>query len=469
MLAPALGDGHNLGGATLKMRLVCDQCSSIYTIEDSLVGERDFRVSCKQCGTPIVVRKARQISSLPPPPNTAPEASRAPVARPARRVSSPGEEAWFVSIESTEEGPFNALELARMLEQERISWATPVWRDGMKAWRPARRDASLVTAVAGARGYAGDTMRLSSSRSFLAPDDTIIEMSPKLLPETAALYGQPAQPTPEDLLSSNSETKALDMRAEVERSERPSNRPAAWSSPQNEAFRQHLGLNDSHERDPSSLQHNLPTMADAFRSAPSLIHSQPHLASADLSLTTSRPAPAEAWSTRAQSFWAVAAMAFAGGVLVAALWARVLGPTSAPTKPLKPAATDLSASTVHAKAQAPSSAQVATALAPPAPPFAAPRAVDDGTTALRELPDPDELRDAVREVAVDVKKCVISPARGVDVDLYLDGPTGRVRDVQVRSPQLPPGRVACINHALRKLQVGPFTRPELKLMHKFSW
>jgi predicted Zn finger-like uncharacterized protein len=468
------------------MRLVCDKCSSIYTIEDSLVGERDFSVSCKQCGTPIIVRKARQVSSLPPPPNTAVEAAQAPLARPQRRqVTSGGEEAWFVSIESAEEGPFNALELARMLEQERISWATPVWREGLKAWRPARRDASLVTAVAGARGYAGDTMRLTSSRSFLAPDDTIIEVAPRLLPE-AALYGQAAAAAPDDdLLSSNSETKALDMRAAVERETRPSHRPAsyrpaAWSSPQNEAFRQQLRLDDSLERSPPS-HGGAPTLAEAFASAPSLIHSQ-NLSSTELSLTTSRPPGEQGWSTRAQSFWAVAAMAFAGGVLVAALWARMIGPTSASPKGTKPTATErtqtlsgspqkapLAATKSAAASSAPANEKHATANAPSAPESAAAKAEQNANGAVRELPNPDELRDAVREVAAEVKRCVVNPARGVDVDLYLDGTTGRVRDVQVRSPQLPPGRVACINHALSKLQVGPFARPELKLMHKFSW
>jgi predicted Zn finger-like uncharacterized protein len=464
------------------MRLVCDKCSSTYTIEDSLVGGRDFSVSCKQCGTPIVVRKARQVSSLPPPPNAASDAPRAPVSRPPRRLATTGDEAWFVSIDSKEEGPFNALELARMLEQERISWATPVWREGMKAWRPARRDASLVTAVAGARGYAGDTMRLTSSRSFLAPDDTIIEVSPLLLPEATALYGQGLAQAPDDLLSSNSETKALDMRAELERDVSPSNRPATWSSPQNEAFRQHLGLDDSHdERTPSSSRGQ--TFADAFRSAPSLIHAQADLASDELSLsTTSHPASAQPWSARAQSFWVVAAMAFAGGVLVAALWARVIGPSTTATKPTRGGNLDLPSAPASSQPRKPQTAEdanpnlrdqasgrgVATAIAPKAPSFAAPRTID-GAAPVRELPDPDELRDAVREVASEVKRCVVSPTRGVDVDLYLDGPSGSVRDVQVRSPQLPPGRVACINHAVRKLRVGPFTRPELKLMHKFSW
>jgi hypothetical protein len=100
---------------------------------------------------------------------------------------------------------------------------------------------------------------------------------------------------------------------------------------------------------------------------------------------------------------------------------------------------------------------------------AAPRPPTARAEALRELPDPEELRAEVREVAPLVRRCLLNPAQGVDVDIYLDGPSGRVRDVQVRSPMLAPGRVQCITHAVRQMQLEPFVRHELKLMHKFSW
>ncbi len=44
-----------------------------------------------------------------------------------------------------------------------FTWATPVWREGMKAWRPARRDAALVTAVAGSVRWQSFTARFRRS------------------------------------------------------------------------------------------------------------------------------------------------------------------------------------------------------------------------------------------------------------------------------------------------------------------
>jgi hypothetical protein len=88
---------------------------------------------------------------------------------------------------------------------------------------------------------------------------------------------------------------------------------------------------------------------------------------------------------------------------------------------------------------------------------------------LRELPTVEELRAEVRKVAPDVKRCVEDPASGVDVDIYLDGPSGRVRDVDVRSALITPGRSDCIVRSVRRMQLAPFSRQELKLMHKFSW
>jgi predicted Zn finger-like uncharacterized protein len=457
------------------MRLVCDKCGSTYTIEDDLVGSRDFRVSCKQCGAPIVVRGARQVSSLPAPSARALQAPPV-VSDASRSFSASGGESWFVSVGSAQQGPYEARELARMLEQERISWATPVWREGMKAWRPARRDALLVTAVAGARGFAGDTMRLSASRSFIASEDTIVDVAPSLLPEAVRAAEEDGLDAagPEDLSSSNSETKALDTRdmGLSDLGSRPV--PAAWDNPQNEAFRAGLLLEDSHEL--KAAKPAQATLGEAFRSAPSLIRSVQLEATAQVSLGEH----ADGSQPRLQSFWAVAALAFAGGVLVAALWARLLGPERVP----------------HRSAEAPPvTAVIAQSRPPPEPPpkrppaaapeaasspgspstaESRPRAPSDQVALppqppTRELPSASELRDAVRSVAGDVRACLGDPRRGVDVDIYFDGPSGRVRDVAVRHPKLSPGRQACVDHAVRRILLEPFSRPEQKLMHRFSW
>jgi len=158
------------------MRLVCDHCNAVHTIEDRLVGTRDFRVSCKTCQRPILVKGTRQLvaqtqrvrppgASLPPPSLMASAAVRSvPPEVPS------GRETWFVSIAGRQQGPHTAEQLASMLERGRIDWSTEVWREGLKGWRSARRDALLVTSVAGARGVANDTTRLNAAKSFLAAE-----------------------------------------------------------------------------------------------------------------------------------------------------------------------------------------------------------------------------------------------------------------------------------------------------------
>lgn len=448
------------------MRLVCDKCSAVHTIEDRLVGARDFRVSCKECGAPIVVRSAQQVPSERPPadalglPPLKAGGSVRPSA-PARRAAAAapqgfapaGGETWFVSLGGAQQGPYTAAEFSRLLEQERLDWTTPVWREGLKDWRPARRDAILVTSVAGARGHAGDTMRLNSSRSFLAPEDTVVDLRPQALhPSSPQPLG--VAPVLEDLLSSNSETQTIDARNMVIPKLTPSARPAAWSSPENASFRAGLGMPaDSMQiPKPASVEQPAvaPTLAEAFRSAPALLRAAPRMEStAELDLSThmggSSPA-GEGFMPKPQSMLAVAAMAFAAGVVVAAA-------SSYFGKKSEPAPVD------QVVAAAPKQAPVVRPAPAPLP----------STESLRELPDPEELRAEVRHVAPDVKRCVDDPALGVDVDIYLDGPSGRVRDVDVRSPALPPGRIDCVSHAVRQMQLVPFTRPELKLMHKFSW
>ncbi len=467
------------------MRLVCDKCSALYTIEDNLVGARDFRVSCKQCGEPIVVRSAHQVPSerpaglvggLPPPavgllsapgPSSTSERPAAAVrresARPvpisiARSVSGfapGGGEAWFVSLAGTQQGPYSASEFSRLLEQERLDWTTPVWRDGLKDWRAARRDAVLVTAVAGARGNAGDTMRLNSSRSFLAPDDTVVDLRPQALHPAS-----PQVPAADDLLSSASETQTIDARSPAVAAAipklMPSSRPAAWSSPENASFRAGLGMPaDSIQilKAENMLKPVVGPPADAFRSAPALLRTGPATDSTvEYSLGPQvGSAPPGNWMPKPQSMLAVAAMAFAAGVVAAAGWGYFRS-----KQPQAPVQTQ---GVVTAAPRQPPARTAPNPAITPAP----------STESLRELPDPEELRAEVRHVAPDVRRCVDDPALGVDVDIYLDGPSGRVRDVDVRSPELPPGRMACVSHAVRQMQLVPFARQELKLMHKFSW
>lgn len=363
-------------------------------------------------------------------------------ATPAEKAT-PGE-TWFVSIDGQEHGPLTARDIAQLLEQGQMDWSSQVWRTGLKGWRPARRDPQLVTAVAGAHGVANDTTRLDAARSFLAPEDTVVDAPPRVSPRPSG-------------------DKAPRLRA-LRQAElpdlRPSARPQAWHSPENAAFREALGLPTDSSQQPVR-EKPAATLADALRSAPTLLGAEP-------AAPASRP-------VRSRTLVAVAVVSFAAGALAAALVGRL-----GSTEPL-PTASAEHTKAEHTESEVRAPAVVVQEAAEPEEPSRREDAVlpvqtvqrlpptVDEPPRLRELPTAEDLRAAVRKVAGEVKRCMYDPVAGVDVDIYIDGPSGRVRDVDVRSPLITPARADCIQRAVRRMQVPPFTRSELKLMHKFSW
>jgi|GEM_PF-4082940 len=486
------------------MRLTCDNCSALYTIEDGLVGTRDFRVSCKSCGKPIFVKSARQVSSGAPlgvthrvrlPGSALPRPSflAAFAARHEQRakiVSAPGGEAWFISVDGAQRGPLSVADMANMFEAGTLDWGTEVWREGLKGWRAARRDALLVTSVAGARGAVNDTTRLDAARSFIANEDTVVEPRPGKI-RARNLRSDSVDATEKHVLEPRQPAAKPEPLPDL----RPSARPQAWHSPENTAFREALGLptDSSSSQEASAVAPEAPpavapvadlnpsnapgpTLADAFASASRLLDEQ------RIDRTESRglfefvpPHLLERfkgfYEQHVNSHYLVALSSFAAGVLMTAM---VLGRPATSEAPAiaeasAPPAAFAVASVVPAQAPAPSERAessvlpVATAQSSVTSSLAAPAPV------LRELPTVEDLRREVRKVAPDVRRCVEDPNTGVDVDIYLAGVTGRVRDVDVRSSLIPPGRAACIMNAVRKMEVSPFTRSELKLMHKFSW
>jgi predicted Zn finger-like uncharacterized protein len=472
------------------MRLVCEKCTAIYTIEDGLVGDRDFRVSCKQCGTPIVVRHERppapsssgtqitpSVESLPS------ELARRPY-RPPASFAPTGQEEWFVWLAGKQKGPFRASQLAQLLEQGEMEWTTQVWREGFKDWRAARRDATLVTAVAGVRGGggAGDTMRLNAARSFLAPEDTIVEARPNIFASSSQRVSVVSK---DDLLSSTSDTQAIDARelpaaTEPIRTNPQGGPPPQWHSPENAAFRAGLGLpQDSREnqvRIPAraSSSSAAPSRSEAFRSAPTLMggRSQPQSTTDTLS-----DVGGETWLPKPRSLLMVAAIAFGGGVLAAAIATRYVPHHQSPAITQLKGGESTRAASEHPKVTPGPSPTAKPSTPPPAAPptQVAPGVPDAPQTqpaiqpVLRELPTPEELRSEVRRVAPDVRRCITDPTTGVEVGVFIDGASGRVREIDVRSARLPPGRVDCVIHAVKQIQLAPFKRTELRLEHKFSW
>lgn len=497
------------------MRLVCPKCNARYNIADELVAGRNFRVSCKECGTAIrsgpgasvppakVVRESappaepdgvQTVRTGEPPAVAVAEPPKPPV---PDNVPNTGADVWFLLQDGERLGPFSAKEIGDRLDSGESSWGTDVWRGGMRDWKPARRDALLVTAVASARGKGrvGDTLKLEANTSFLPGDDTVVDRIPD---EQQLAANQPSSGTMR--VDSTSDTKLLDGQhwsqpvaraagaaAGVDAVADPGlqEKPSAWRSPQNQAFRSALGMPPDSSRidmepdspPPTAVPGQQPgTLAAAFRSAPSLMASGQ--ANAQHEPVTQTPS----WNPippKFRSGAAVAVLSFLGGILVTAIWARVSSSDqTAPTVVIEPTPT------AAPSAGRPAAAAVATTAkrspgakrAKPVVAFVAepddrpmPRQTLLEPEPLRELPQSDEIRAAVKLVTPDVRRCLANPRKGVDLAIHIDGPSGRVREVKIRRPSLPPGRAQCVRHAVRQIQIAPFARPDLRLLHKFAW
>jgi GYF domain 2 len=118
------------------MQLVCRTCSAV----QSVVPERES--NCVSCGAALST-------------SDAPE-----------RPRGTGE-LWFTMGAAGQAGPHDAEQLAHMFDLGELAWTDKVWREGLRDWRPARRDDVLVVAVANARGLDTTTTRLDALARLL--------------------------------------------------------------------------------------------------------------------------------------------------------------------------------------------------------------------------------------------------------------------------------------------------------------
>lgn len=376
------------------MQVICAQCRTECVVPEEQVPAPGEAAPCQKCGA--------DLSSL--------IAEGAAAAQALTR--------WLVLTPGGQVGPLDATEMSQLLGQGRMDWTTLVWRQGLKGWRPARRDPQLVTAAAAARGgsSSGDTQRVAPRRHLMPAADTIVQAAPP---------GLTLESGEEEIYS--------------------------WPEPDN-------SLTQVSPRIPSE-----PTLAAAFRSAPSIIasHGAADLTGGAPAVGQRRSSPTS-WLPSAQSMLIVAVVAFAAGVLVAALWGRLSPSTHARSS-------TVIVSPPVREPQRPPVAPTEPHVAPPAPAPLNVAVSSMATTPSHAGPLDEELRREVKRVSPDIRRCVNNLAQGADLDITFEGSTGRVRDVKLRGVRPAPGRVECITQAARQMQVEPFTQPEYRFLHKFSY
>ncbi len=133
------------------MKFLCRNCKAKYQIADEKVVGRTLRMTCQQCGEPIVVRstgttgRSGQVSRPLTPMTLAgagPNAlgadfQRQIAAATAREVLTPQEE-WHVAINDVPVGPMRRDEVARKVALNAIDRESLAWREGMDDWLPIK-------------------------------------------------------------------------------------------------------------------------------------------------------------------------------------------------------------------------------------------------------------------------------------------------------------------------------------------
>lgn len=162
------------------MKFLCRNCKAKYQIADEKVAGRTLRMTCQQCGEPIVVRgparqttgQIRQAVAAPlqaPAPAFAPQAVSAQAVAPAaigakntgqalaaelgRHVPPPPsepvpQEEWHVAINDEPVGPLRRDDVARRIAQGEIHRDSLAWREGMDDWMPIKHIAELTALFA---------------------------------------------------------------------------------------------------------------------------------------------------------------------------------------------------------------------------------------------------------------------------------------------------------------------------------
>jgi hypothetical protein len=80
-----------------------------------------------------------------------------------------------------------------------------------------------------------------------------------------------------------------------------------------------------------------------------------------------------------------------------------------------------------------------------------------------------ELRREIKRVAVDIRRCLSDPSAGVQLEMAIEGESGRPTEVQILWPRLTAGTAACIQQSVRQLQVSPFGAASYRLSRRFAW
>jgi predicted Zn finger-like uncharacterized protein len=146
------------------MKIVCDSCSTKYSISDDKVRGKVFKIRCKKCSHIIVVRG---------------NGEGAPAS-----VEAPSDAVWHLVVDGDQVGPLAEAEVRARLSRGEISAENYVWKEGFSDWLrlvdvPEFADVAPAAAPASAAGdlFADSTPAPTTSRAS-ARHAAVVEQEP---------------------------------------------------------------------------------------------------------------------------------------------------------------------------------------------------------------------------------------------------------------------------------------------------
>ncbi|MDQ2647078.1 MAG: zinc-ribbon domain-containing protein, partial [Myxococcota bacterium] len=114
------------------MNVACPSCPAKYAVPDEKVRGKKARITCKRCGSAIIVDGTSLQASKPPP---KPRAEPLPPPPTASDEPAQSAQEWLVAITDERQEPASVNEIVAWYSAGVIDADTFVWKDGMAEWQ----------------------------------------------------------------------------------------------------------------------------------------------------------------------------------------------------------------------------------------------------------------------------------------------------------------------------------------------
>jgi predicted Zn finger-like uncharacterized protein len=126
------------------MNVACPSCPAKYAVPDEKVRGKKARITCKRCGSAIIVDGTSLQASRPPP---KPRAEPLPPPPTASAEPAPSAQEWLVAITDDRQEPASVDEIVAWYSASVIDADTFIWKDGMAEWQTPFEIAEIAQAL----------------------------------------------------------------------------------------------------------------------------------------------------------------------------------------------------------------------------------------------------------------------------------------------------------------------------------